>query len=186
MKVNKIVVLGWMMMFVGFLVDPFAQVRCETSAKGQQQKGVTVSDSLTLSSERSNEVKTLATFDSLIIIHFHPTVQCSCCINVGNFSKKGLEKFYTKPYKGGRIIFKECNFEEDSLTAKKYKIFWSALGFRKIIKGKEEFKEIESVWQFCEDEKKFLPNFKKEMDDFLLGEKRSKSQTKTQNEKTLR
>jgi hypothetical protein len=186
MKVNKIVVLGWMMMFVGFLVDPFAQVCGEPTAKGQQKKGVTVTDSLTLSSERSNDVKTLATFDSLIIIHFHPTVQCSCCINVGNFAKKGLEKYYAKPYKEGRIIFKECNSEEDSLTAKKYKIFQSALGFRKIFKGKEEFKEIESVWEFCEDEAKFLPNFKKELDDFIGALKKEKRQPKTQNEKTSR
>jgi hypothetical protein len=128
----------------------------------------------------------LSNVDSLFVIHFHPTVQCSCCINVGNFAKKGLEKYYAKPYKEGRIVFREYNIDEDSSTAKKYKIFWSALGFRKIFKGKEEFKEIKSVWPFCEDEEKFLPNFKKELDDFLLGEKKSKSQTKTQNEKTSR
>jgi hypothetical protein len=110
-------------------------------------------------------------FDSLLVIHFHPTAQCSCCINVGNFSKKGLQKFYTKPYKDGRIIFKECNIDEDSLTARKYKIFGSALGFKKLFKGKEEFKEIESVWEFCEDEEKFLPNFQKELNDFIAPKK---------------
>jgi len=138
------------------------------------------------SPEKIDISKYLSKVDTLFVIHFHPTVQCSCCINVGNFSKKGLEKFYTKPYKEGRIIFKECNIEQDSLTAKKYKIFWSALGFRKIFKGKEEFKEIESVWQFCEDEEKFLVNFKKELDELLVASKKEKSQTKTQKEKTLR
>jgi hypothetical protein len=108
-------------------------------------------------------------FDSLLVIHFHPTAQCSCCINVGNFSKKGLEKFYPAPYKNRRIIFKECNIDEDSSTAKRYKIFDSALGFRKQIKGKEEFKEIESVWEFCEDEEKFLINFREELDRFIVG-----------------
>ncbi len=110
-------------------------------------------------------------FDSLLVIHFHPTARCSCCINVGNFSKKGLEKFYSKPYKDRRIIFKECNIDEDSSTAKKYKIFWSALGFKKLFKGKEEFKEIESVWEFCEEEEKFLPNFQKELNDFIALKK---------------
>jgi len=110
-------------------------------------------------------------FDSLLIIHFHPTAQCSCCINVGNFSKKGLEKFYSKLYKNGHIIFKECNIDEDSSTAKRYKIFGSALGFRKQTKGKEEFKEIESVWEFCEDEEKFLINFREELDRFIRGGK---------------
>jgi hypothetical protein len=138
------------------------------------------------SSEKIDISKYLSKSDTLFVIHFHPTVQCSCCIDVGSFSKKGLEKFYTKPYKEGRIVFQECNFEEDSVTAKKYKIFWSSLCFQKSSKGKDEFKEIEWVWQFCEDEKKFLVNFKKELDAFLLGEKKSKSQTKTQNEKTSR
>lgn len=110
-------------------------------------------------------------FDSLLVIHFHPTAQCSCCINVGNFSKMGLEKFYSKPYKNRRIIFKECNIDEDSLTARRYKIFGSALGFKKFLKGKEDFKEIESVWEFCEDEDKFLIDFQKELDSFIAGKK---------------
>ncbi|MCJ7578248.1 MAG: nitrophenyl compound nitroreductase subunit ArsF family protein [candidate division Zixibacteria bacterium] len=125
----------------------------------------------------------LSNVDSLFVIHFHPTVQCSCCINVGNFAKKGLEKYYAKPYKEGRIVFREYNIDEDSSTAKKYKIFWSALGFEKFSGGKNEFKEIESVWEFCEDEKKFLVNFKKELDNFMLGDKKSKPQTKTQDQK---
>ena len=83
-------------------------------------------------------------FDSLYVIHFHPIVQCSCCINVGNFSRKGLEKYYTEAFKDGRIIFNECNTDEDSLAVKKYRVFGSALGFSKFPKGEEEFKEIES------------------------------------------
>jgi hypothetical protein len=122
--------------------------------------------------------------DSLFVIHFHPTVQCSCCINVGNFAKKGLEKYYARLYKEGCIVFREYNIDEDSPTAKKYKIFWSALGFEKFSRGKNEFKEIESVWEFCEDEKKFLPNFKKELDEFLFASKKDKSRSKTQKSKT--
>ena len=83
--------------------------------------------------------------DSLLVIHFHPTAQCSCCINVGNFAKKGLEKFYSKLYKDRRIIFREHNIDEDSLSAKKYKIFWSALGFQKFSGEKNDFKEVEWV-----------------------------------------
>jgi hypothetical protein len=88
-----------------------------------------------------------------------------------NFAKKGLEKFYSKPYKNGRIIFRKCNIDKDSLTARKYKIFGSALGFKKVFKEKEEFKEIESVWEFCEEEEKFLINFQKELNSFIAGKK---------------
>ena len=113
-------------------------------------------------------------FDSLLVIHFHPAVQCSCCIIVGNFSRKGLEKFYSESYKDRRIIFKECNTDEDSTIIRKYKIFGSALGFKKFLKGKEEFKEIESVWEFCEIEEKFLLNFQKELNCFIAGKKEEK------------
>jgi hypothetical protein len=121
----------------------------------------------------------LPDFDSLYVIHFHPIVQCSCCINVGNFSRKGLEKYYAEAFKDGRVIFKECNIDEDTLTAKQYSIFGSALGFSKFPKGKEEFKEIESVWEFCEDEKKFLPCLRKELDRFLLGAKADTAEATT-------
>jgi hypothetical protein len=115
-------------------------------------------------------------YDSLLVIHFHPTAQCSCCINVGNFSKKGLGMLYPELYKDRRIIFKQCNIDEDSSTANKYKIFGSALGFKKFLKGKEEFKEVESVWEFCEDEDKFLIDFQRELRSFVLGKKEGKSE----------
>ena len=113
----------------------------------------------------------LSKIDTLFVIHFHPTVQCSCCINVGNFARKGLEQFYAKAYNDSLIIFKEYDIDEDSFTAKRYSIFGSALGFEKFRGGKKEFKEIESVWEFCEDEDKFLLNFKREMDEFIVKSK---------------
>ena len=124
----------------------------------------------------SNQVNPLADMDSLLVIHFHPEVQCSCCIKVGIYAKESLEKFYVKAYKLGRIIFREYNIDEDSSTAKEYKIFWSALGFEKFSGKKNEFKEIESVWEFCEDEEKFLPNFRKELDEFINRAKKNKSE----------
>ncbi|UCB51978.1 MAG: hypothetical protein JSV10_08295 [Candidatus Zixiibacteriota bacterium] len=133
-------------------------------------------------STAAGQPKRLSKVDSVLVIHFHPTVQCSCCINVGGFSKRGLEKYYAKPYKDGHIVFKEYDIDEDTLTAKKYEIYWSALGFEKFSEGKTEFREIESVWEFCEEEKKFLPNFKKELDQFMSRSRKNEPQTKAQSE----
>ena len=137
-----------------------------------------------MSGQKTITGKKLTADDTVYVIHFHPTAQCSCCINVGNFSRKSLEKYYDKPYKDGRIIFRECNIDEDSLTAKKYQIFWSALGFMKLTKGENEFREIESVWEFCEDEKRFLPQFKAEMDKFLAKSRKDETSTETKTNKT--
>jgi hypothetical protein len=106
--------------------------------------------------------------DSLLVIHFHPTVQCSCCINVGLFSRKALDRYYAKWCSSGHVVFRECNIDEDTLIAKRYNILDSALGFKKFFEKTEEFKEIESVWEFCEEhENKFILNFRKELDRFL-------------------
>ena len=143
------------------------------------------------SGESSGEIvisERLSKIDTLFVIHFHPTVQCSCCINVGSFARKGLEQFYAKPYDDSLIIFKEYDIDEDSSTAKRYGIFWSALGFEKFRKGEKEFREIESVWEFCEDEEKFTLNFKKELDEFIILSKKTKSKdedTKQDSAKTI-
>lgn len=171
MRSNKIFLMVWLIILAGLLVTISSQAFCQIKEQSRQVKKPSIKDTLAASSEKNIEEKTLDIFDSIMVIHFHPTAQCSCCINVGNFAKKGLEKFYSKPYKDRRIIFKECNIDEDSSTAKKYKIFGSALGFKKLFKGKEEFKEIESVWEFCEEEQKFLINFQKELNDFITPKK---------------
>jgi hypothetical protein len=141
--------------------------------------------SSSVSGQKMETENILSTSDTIYVIHFHPTAQCSCCINVGIFSRKGLEKFYAKPYQDGRIVFEECNIDEDSLTANKYQIFWSALGFMRLSKGENKFKEIESVWEFCEDEDKFLPNFKTELDQFLREDKKGEDSTATLNKGTV-
>jgi len=128
----------------------------------------------------------LSKIDTLFVIHFHPTVQCSCCINVGSFARKGLEKFYAKPYNDSLIIFNEYDIDEDSTTAKRYNIFWSALGFEKFRGGEKEFKEIESVWEFCEEKEKFLLNFKREINGFIVGSENSESEDQNRKKDTVK
>jgi len=152
-------------------------------ANGQKSRVISVLTEKDTTSDILKLRDPMANVDSLLVIHFHPTVQCSCCINVGSFAKKSLEKYYARPCKDSLIIFKEYNIDEDSSTARKYKIFWSALGFQKFSKKKNEFKEIESVWEFCENEEKFLMNFKKELDQFLFPSKKEKPPKKTQKKK---
>lgn len=147
-----------------------------------QAESVQRADSVERSKEKG-QPKHLSKVDSVLVIHFHPTVQCSCCINVGGFSMKSLEKYFAKPYKNGRIVFKEYDIDEDTSAAKKYDVFESALGFETYVGEERAFKEIESVWEFCEEEKKFLPNFKKELDRFIRESGNDEPRTKTQSRK---
>jgi hypothetical protein len=135
----------WVLIFFVFLIIPLTQAFCQVKTRSEQSKTPIDRGSSAGPSEGNSDLK--------------------------NFAKKGLEKFYSKPYKNGRIIFRKCNIDKDSLTARKYKIFGSALGFKKVFKEKEEFKEIESVWEFCEEEEKFLINFQKELNSFIAGKK---------------
>ncbi len=184
MKVNKIVVLRWMMIFVGFWIVSYSQGFCENTKKDTSNKNCMVKDSSMFSWDKSIDEEIFASFDSILVIHYHPTAQCSCCINVGNFAKKGLEKFYAKLYKDDRIVFRERNSEEDSLTVRKYHLLESALAFQKFSGENNEFKEIESVWEFCEDEEKFLISFRNELDQFMNDSKKDKPRAKTQSKKS--
>jgi hypothetical protein len=135
-------------------------------SSGEKSKGSTPKDSL----ETKEIAKYLSEIDTLLVIHFHNTVQCSCCINVGDFSKIALDKYFKEPYKKGKIIFQECDLDEDSVTAKRYQTFHSTLGVNKIIKKKDHFKEMEWVWELCEDKDKFVEKFAKELKSFILGQ----------------
>ena len=149
-----------------------------SKANGEESKEIRASATQDTLASQSKKTTSLADIDSLLVIHFHPEVQCSCCIKVGIYAKEGLEKFYAEPYKDSCIIFKEYNIDEDTSTAKRYKIFWSALGFERFSGKTREFKEIESVWEICEEREKFLPNFKKELDEFMNETKKKKSEAK--------
>ena len=149
-----------------------------STANGEESKEIRSSATQDTLASQSKKTTSLADIDSLLVIHFHPEVQCSCCIKVGIYAKEGLEKFYAEPYKDSCIIFKEYNIDEDTSTAKRYKIFWSALGLEKFSGKTREFKEIESVWEICEEREKFLPNFKKELDEFMNETKKKKSEAK--------
>ncbi len=144
---------------------------------------------ITTSGESSGKViisEYLSKIDTLFVIHFHPTVQCSCCINVSSFARKALEKFYAEPYQKGSIIFREYDIDKDSSTAKKYGISWSALGFEKFYGGEKEFKEIDSVWEFCGEKEKFLLNFKREIDEFIMRSKKAKSEYQNTKQDTVK
>jgi hypothetical protein len=174
MTISKLVPMWLALLVAAFLVSSGSRFQV-----GPMQRADSVNHA-----KEEGRPKYLSKIDSVLVIHFHPTVQCSCCINVGGFSKKSLEEYYAKPCEDGHIIFKEYDVDEDTSTAKRYKIFWSALGFEKFSEGKNEFKEVESVWEFCEEEKKFLPNFKKELDQFMRQSTRDDPQTKTQSKES--
>ena len=135
-------------------------------SSGEKSKGSTPKDSL----EIKEVFKSLSEIDTLLVVHFHNTVQCSCCINVGNFSKIALEKYFKELYQKKKIIFRECNLDEDSITANRYKVFHSTLVFNKIIKKKDYFKEMEWVWDLCENKDKFVKKFQVELKNFILNQ----------------
>ena len=167
------------LVLLSFLCSLLLAINSAGAEEQNPQKTPAVAEEDT-NSRASKEKSPPADIDSLFVIHFHPTVQCSCCINVGSFARKGLEKYYAKPYEERRIIFRECNIDEDSVSARRYEIFGSALGFERFYGERAEFKEIESVWEFCEDQGEFLPHFRHELDQFLRSSKKDTSRVKAQ------
>jgi hypothetical protein len=174
MKLKEFSLSIFLIILISFTGIPLCNAFSQTKGKTQKDKKVTAGDSLIVPSKKISEEKSQTNFDSLLVIHFHPTVQCSCCINVGDYAKEGLKKYFTKLYDSRKIIFQEINFETDTLKAQKYKVYNSALFFNKITRGKEHFKEISEVWQLCEDKKAYLEYFKNELSSFLEPKQKEK------------
>jgi len=171
MKQIKVLIYPFLFALSILILRPSKSVQVQSSETGIVKGGDAISTVI-------NQINQLDDVDSLLVIHFHPEVQCSCCISVGNFARKAMERFHPKQYRDSVLIFRTYNIDEDTLTVKRYKIFWSALGFEKYCGEIKEFKEIESVWEFCEDQEKYLKNFKKELDEFIVGSKKGESEDK--------
>ena len=106
--------------------------------------------------------------DSMFVVHFHPDVQCSCCINVGEFANESLETHYADVLEAGKLSHKEYNIDDDSYSESNYEVSDAALAFEAFTDEGRTFEVIESVWDHCKDRDKFIANFQEELDSFVL------------------
>jgi len=106
--------------------------------------------------------------DSIFVIHFHPAIQCSCCINVGEFSQEALRTHYSGLCEEGKLSHSEYNIDDDSYIETGYEVSDAALAFEAFTERGHGFKLITSVWDHCMDKDRFVVTFREEMDAFVL------------------
>jgi hypothetical protein len=123
--------------------------------------------------------------DSMFVVHFHADVQCSCCINVGEFANESLETHYVDVLESGKLSHKEYNIDDDSYLESNYEVSDAALAFEAFTGKGRTFKVIESVWDHCKDKNQFVAKFREELDGFVLELAVADSVSKTPDEARL-
>jgi hypothetical protein len=153
---------------IPFLIICLSGFDTDAGASGEASIGKEVA--LTESGTASIGARDTAAFsivDSMFVIHFHPDIQCSCCINVGEFSNESLETRYSDVCKEGKLSYREYNVDDDSYLETSYEVSDAALAFEAFTVRGREFKVIESVWDHCEDRDRFMAKFQEELDNFV-------------------
>ena len=101
-----------------------------------------------------------------IAYYFHPTARCQSCLNLESYMKELID---TKYYEDG-FHFEEVNIEEkeNEHYKKDFELQFSSVILVKFEKDKQiKWKNLDSVWSYTNDKKKFFNYAEEEITDFL-------------------
>ena len=101
-----------------------------------------------------------------IAFYFHPTARCQSCLNLESYMKELID---TKYYEDG-FHFEEVNIEEkeNEHYKKDFELQFSSVILVKFEKDKQiKWKNLDSVWSYTNDKKKFFNYAEEEITDFL-------------------
>lgn len=83
--------------------------------------------------------------------YLHGTIRCVTCNQIERTAKQLLDTEFAKELAGGRITWREVNFEQEPALAKRYNVAASTLVLVKEVTGKEvAFRRLDDVWTLAE------------------------------------
>ena len=108
--------------------------------------------------------------DSIEVVHFHGTQQCSSCIAVGKYALQTIQEKFPDEFASGRIVFKEINIDlkENNDIVTKYQAGGSSLFINAIRGTTDDIAQDTTVWQLVNNEEKYIQYFEGKL-NALLG-----------------
>ena len=108
--------------------------------------------------------------DSIEVVHFHGTQQCSSCIAVGKYAQQTIQEKFPDEFASGRIVFKEINIDlkENNDIVTKYQAGGSSLFINAIRGTTDDIAQDTTVWQLVNNEEKYIQYFEGKL-NALLG-----------------
>ncbi|MFC2100512.1 nitrophenyl compound nitroreductase subunit ArsF family protein [Bacteroidota bacterium] len=104
------------------------------------------------------------------VIYFHGNHRCYTCKSIEAHTKKTLQTYFANELEKGIITFESINIDEDEnkSIAEEYKVFGSSLFIVKITTNGEEKNNLTNfAFTYGKDEKKFMTEFKKKINDLI-------------------
>lgn len=107
--------------------------------------------------------------DQVVIVHFHSTVQCWSCIELGKLAQTTIEERFQSELASEKVIFQEINGElpENKEVVQLYQARGSSLFINAIKDEQNHIREEVKAWQLITQEEKFKDYLEKEIRDLL-------------------
>lgn len=115
----------------------------------------------------------VASEDKVIAYYFHGSFRCPTCHKLEEYSKDAINTSFKDEIGKGTLEFKTINVEEKENThfVDQYKLYTKSLILSKV-KGSEEVesKNLNKIWEYVGNKKKFYDYVISETKDFLEDE----------------
>ncbi len=143
-------------------------------SKSDNKKQVSTAQVATVNSDAPtsttpSETLAVSDADQIVIVHFHGTVQCWSCIELGKLAKATIEERFQPELADKKIIFQEINGElpENKEIVQLYQARGSSLFINAIKDDQNHIREEVKAWQLISQEEKFKDYLEKEIRKLL-------------------
>ena len=108
------------------------------------------------------------------VYYFRGNFRCSNCYKIEEYTKEAVVKYFQDKLDLGAIVYKVINIDkkDNAHFVEDYGLYTKSVVLSKIRNNKEvEYKNLEKVWEYLDDEGKFLNYIKEEVEKFIADNK---------------
>ena len=90
---------------------------------------------------------TMESGDKVVVYYLHTTFRCVTCNEIEQLAKALVETEFAEELAAGRIEWREANFQQDEVLAKRYGVVASCVVVANVEDGRETaFQRLDDVW----------------------------------------
>jgi len=112
----------------------------------------------------------VASQDKVIVYYFHGDFRCATCYKMEEYSKEAIETNFKDALASEKLEFKVVNVEDraNQHYTKDYQLYTKTLILSLVKEAKEiKWKNMDKIWEYAADKKRFIGYLKSGVDDFL-------------------
>jgi len=106
----------------------------------------------------------------LNVYYFRSNFRCSNCYKIEEYTKEAMQRYLQDKLESGEIVYKTINIDEEENVhfVDDYKLYTKSVVLSKLKDGKEvEYKNLQKIWEYLNDEEKFHSYIKEEIYSFF-------------------